>query len=34
VRVDAHELSMLLEGIDVEGARTSRRWEPPMHAPG
>jgi len=27
VRVDAHELSMLLEGIDVEGARTSRRWE-------
>jgi transposase len=33
VRVDVHELSMLLEGIDVTSARKSRRWEPPMHAP-
>ncbi len=32
VRVDVHELSMLLEGIDVARGRTSRRWEPPMHA--
>lgn len=29
VEVDVHELSMLLEGIDVTTARTSRRWEPP-----
>lgn len=29
VEVDVHELSMLLEGIDVRTARTSRRWEPP-----
>lgn len=33
VRVDVHELSMLLEGIDVTSARKSRRWEPPMHTP-
>jgi transposase len=32
VEVDVHELSMLLEGIDVKTARTSRRWEPPAHA--
>jgi transposase len=32
VEVDVHELSMLLEGIDVTTARTSRRWEPPAHA--
>jgi transposase len=32
VEVDVHELSMLLEGIDVTRARTSRRWEPPLHA--
>ena len=31
VEVDVHELSMLLEGIDVSTARTSRRWEPPEH---
>lgn len=31
VEVDVHELSMLLEGIDVTRARTSRRWEPPTH---
>lgn len=34
VEVDVHELSMLLEGIDVSRARTSRRWEPPAHARG
>jgi len=31
VEVDAHELSMLLEGIDVSRARASSRWEPPLH---
>lgn len=31
VEVDVHELSMLLEGIDVTRARASRRWEPPPH---
>lgn len=30
--IDAHELSMLLEGIDLLHARTSARWEPPAHA--
>lgn len=34
VEVDVHELSMLLEGIDVATARTSRRWEPPARAAG
>ncbi len=28
VELDAHELSMLLEGIDTAGARASVRWEP------
>ena len=28
VELDAHELSMLLEGIDIAGAKTSVRWEP------
>lgn len=32
VELDAHELSMLLEGIDVSQARASKRWEPPAHA--
>jgi len=35
VELDAHELSMLLEGIDLRNARRSRgsvRWEPAMHA--
>lgn len=31
VEIDVHELSMLLEGIDVARARTSARWEPPAH---
>jgi len=28
VPLDAHELSMLLEGIDMSRVRISRRWEP------
>lgn len=32
VALDAHELSMLLEGIDMSGARISRRWEPAAHS--
>lgn len=31
VEFDAHELSMLLEGIDATDARASARWEPPAH---
>jgi transposase len=32
VEIDVHELSMLLEGIDVTTARQSARWEPGSHA--
>jgi transposase len=32
VEIDVHELSMLLEGIDIARARASQRWEPPAHA--
>ena len=32
VALTSAELSMLLEGIDVRRARTSGRWDPPMHA--
>jgi transposase len=32
VAIDLHELSMLLEGIDMGRARTSKRWEPPAYA--
>jgi transposase len=31
VELDAHELSLLLEGIEVMDAKMSRRWEPPVH---
>lgn len=31
VEVDVHELSMLLEGIDIASSRASKRWEPSMH---
>lgn len=31
IELDAHELSMLLEGIDASEARASARWEPPAH---
>lgn len=30
VEIDVHELSMLLEGIDVQQARVAPRWEPPF----
>ncbi len=30
VEIDVHELSMLLEGIDVRRARIAPRWEPPF----
>ena len=29
VEIDAHELSMLLEGLDVATARSAVRWNPP-----
>jgi hypothetical protein len=29
VELGAHELSMLLEGIDATRARVARRWAPP-----
>lgn len=32
VEIDVHELSMLLEGIVMAQARTSTRWEPPLHS--
>ncbi len=32
VEIDVHELSMLLEGIDVRHAHASQRWEPPAQA--
>ena len=32
VEIDAHELAMLLEGIDVSTARKSARWEPATRA--
>lgn len=34
VQLDAHELSLLLEGIELgqsRGTRASKRWEPPQH---
>jgi transposase len=30
VEIDVHELSMLLEGIDVERSRVAPRWERPF----
>lgn len=32
LEIDAHELSMLLEGIDATTARASTRWHPPSDA--
>jgi transposase len=29
VAIDVHELAMLLEGIEIERAKTKPRWEPP-----
>jgi transposase len=31
VELDAHELSMLLEGIELTTGRTSARWDPSRH---
>lgn len=31
IELDVHELSMLLEGVEIRGVRTSRRWEPARH---
>lgn len=30
VEIDVHELSMLLEGIDLSRSRVAPRWEPPF----
>ena len=30
VEIDAHELSMLLEGLTVTESRAARRWNPPL----
>jgi transposase len=32
VAIDAHELTMLLEGIELAQARTKARWEPARHS--
>jgi transposase len=32
VRIEEHELSMLLEGIDTKKTRKSVRWNPPPRA--
>jgi transposase len=35
VPIDAHELAMLLEGLEPRRGRSARRWEPaPVHASG
>lgn len=34
VEIDAHELSMLLEGLDVSTTRSAVRWSPPAHTVG
>lgn len=31
IELDVHELAMLLEGIEIRGARASKRWEPTRH---
>lgn len=30
VQIDAHELAMLLEGLEPRRARSAERWEPPV----
>jgi len=32
VEIDAHELAMLLEGLDVATTRGASRWMPPSRA--
>jgi transposase len=31
VKIDAGELGLILEGIDLRGARWRARWDPPAH---
>ena len=31
VEIDAHELAMLLEGLDLAPRRAAVRWSPPLH---
>ncbi|MFO0614779.1 MAG: IS66 family insertion sequence element accessory protein TnpB [Polyangiaceae bacterium] len=31
--IDAHELAMLLEGLDLSSSRSARRWSPARAAP-
>jgi transposase len=31
IRIDVHELSMLLEGLEAKTTRGAARWEPPLH---
>jgi transposase len=33
IAIDAHELAMLLEGIDVARVTAKPRWEPPPRTP-
>lgn len=32
VEIDAHELAMLLEGLDATTKRSGARWDPPLRA--
>lgn len=32
IEIDAHELAMLLEGLDLATARGAARWSPPLRA--
>jgi transposase len=32
VEIDAHELAMLLEGLDATTKRSGVRWDPPLRA--
>jgi transposase len=34
VEIDAHELAMLLEGLDALTTRSATRWDPPLRAVG
>lgn len=34
VEIDAHELSMLLEGLERKPGRSATRWEPASRATG
>ena len=34
LEIDVHELSMLLEGLDLSTSPSARRWSPPLRAAG